>query len=109
MDDDKKCKNLLCERTCDECKNEEEDFTIIETKRFPYKIPLFHQLMLIERVYKRCNQPITAFIKDKQIFIYAEDFNKSSKYLLHFQYPQCLLTKEVIPPEMTCDRFTPLN
>jgi len=107
MEDDKKCKNLLCEQTCEYCENEEDDFIIKETSKFPYIIPQFYQVLLAERSFD--NKPITIFVNNREIYIKAEDFTKNHKYLIHFQYPKCKITELVIPSEMTCSYFKPLN
>ncbi len=109
MDDDKKCKNLLCEQTCEYCKNKEDDFIIQKTNKFPYIIPQFYNVLLAESLFNNNVKSITIFINKKEIYIKAEDFKKDHTYLIHFQYPKCKITQLVIPPEMTCDYFTPLN
>lgn len=105
MDDDQKCKNLLCERTCDKCINEEEDFTILKTIEFPFSIPEMYKLLLVERKRDNIIMSITAFIKNNKILIRGEDWSRDSKYSLHFRYPKCIITQEIIPPEMTCKQF----
>jgi len=109
MEDDKKCKNLLCEQTCECCKNREDDFIIEKTIKFPYIIPHFYQVLLAESLFNNHIKPITIFINNKEIYIKAEDFKEDYIYLIHFQYPKCKITQLVIPLEMTCSYFVSLK
>lgn len=109
MDVSEKCKNLLCEHTCEYCANEEEDFKIIHTKQFPYEIPELHRLLLIERQWEGNFISITAYIKDYKILIANKDWSLDSKYLIHFRYFKCIITHQIIPSEMTCKNFKPIT
>lgn len=109
MDDDQTCKNLLCEKVCECCINEEDDFVILNTKEFPYPIPELHRLLLVEKVINGMVIPICVYIKSDEILIKANDFNMGAKYILHFRYPKCLVTDELIPHEMTCEQFKPIK
>jgi len=103
MSEDKTCKNLLCEETCKDCKNKEEDFIINECSSFPFSIPKMYTTILVENIVM--DEQTIVFIKDDKIYIKAEDYKKDCIYLIHFQYPKCLISNNVIPQELTCERF----
>jgi hypothetical protein len=106
MKEDRLCKNLLVEQTCDYCEFEEENFCLKHIYDFPYEIPEFHSLLLVERRYDGVTEAVTAYLKGGCVFIKGEDFIKDAKYLIHMRYPECERTHEVIPSEMTCELFS---
>lgn len=99
----------MCIKNCENCKYKEDDFVIKTTNSFPYLIPKFHELILLESNTGGITLPAKAFIKDNNVYVAAEDYYEGSKYILHFAYPSCLLTLEVVPDEYYCKKHEMIN